>query len=105
MPSETTSLSPLEELMFQRWLQQNKITDSDNPQSHYDYRGFFKSGQDYSEGSHFPDTFKQHGHPTFSDESQYATPFDPQGGIWINRGGGDELLKRLALVSPLTLKR
>lgn len=64
----------------------NKIADLDHPDSHYDYRGFFKK-----EGAkpvrfgidHFTDQFKQHGHPTFSQESQYSKgPWD--GGMWIN---------------------
>lgn len=101
MPSEVTSLSPLEEALFRKWATSNKVTDIDNPDAHYDYRGFFKSGTAHSQGNHFPDTWKQHGHPTFSDESQYATPLDPQGGMWINRGGGDELIKRIPVLNSL----
>jgi hypothetical protein len=87
MPTETTQLSPLEEQLFQRWVGQNKIPDLDHPDSHYDYRGFWKSSQGASHppGSemHFPDTFKQHNHPTFSQESQYSKgPWD--GGMWVN---------------------
>lgn len=103
MPAEITPLSPLEEALFQKWVAKNNLTDVDNPDSHYDYRGFFKSAQAHAPGSHYPDTFKQHGHPTFSDESQYATQFDPSGGVWVNRGGGDELIKRLPLVNLLSM--
>src|SRR5262245_13980 len=80
---EVTPLSPLEELSFRRWAQQNQITDVDHPQSFYDYRGYWKStgGKPHKPGDHFPDTFKQHGHPTFSVESQYSKgPWD--GGMW-----------------------
>lgn len=103
MPGEVTPLGMAEEVAFQAWAQANGIRDVDRPDSHYDYRGFWKQSQGAAHvpGAqvHFPDTFKQHGHPTFSDESQYATPVDPQGGIWVNRGGGDEQLKRLPALS------
>lgn len=85
MPFETTQLSPLEEAVFQRWLMKNKIENVDAPDAKYDMRGFWKStfGAPHPPGSqeHFPDTFKQHGHPTFSIESQYSKgPYD--GGMW-----------------------
>ncbi len=84
---DTTALTPLEELQFQRWATDNKIPDVDHPDSYYDYRGFWKStlGAPHAPGSvmHFSDTFKQHGHPTFSQESQYSKgPAD--GGMWVN---------------------
>lgn len=81
---EVTKLTPLEEALFQRWVKENGISDVDSPDAFYDYRGFFqqngpkpvKFGVD-----HFPDTFKQHGHPTFSIESKYSKgPWD--GGMW-----------------------
>lgn len=84
--AEITQLSPEDELRFQQWARQNKIADVDRPGSYYDYRGFWKQmgsvpvkfGQD-----HFPDTYKQHGHPTFSQESKYSKgAFD--GGMWLN---------------------
>jgi hypothetical protein len=81
MPDETTQLDPLEEVLFKRWAQQQGLTDVDHPDSHYDYRGFFLSQAPHIPGMHFPDTFKQHGHPTFSQESNYSRgPFD--GGMW-----------------------
>lgn len=84
--SETTMLSPIEEQLFKSWAKANQIEDVDDPQSFYDYRGFFKvtNGAVHPPGSveHFPDTFKQHGHPTFSIESIYSKgPFD--GGMWV----------------------
>lgn len=64
---------------------QNGLTDVDHPESKYDYRGYFRQfgnkpirfGVD-----HFTDTYKQHGHPVFSAESQYSRgAWD--GGRWI----------------------
>lgn len=83
--AETTALSPQEEQQFRTWIAANKIADLDQPDTHYDYRGFWKAtkGAPHPPGSeqHFPDTFKQHGHPTFSVESQYSKgPND--GGRW-----------------------
>lgn len=83
---ETTLLSPIEEQLFKAWGKANGIEDVDAPESFYDYRGFFKAtnGAVHPPGSveHFPDTFKQHGHPTFSIESIYSKGAN-DGGIWI----------------------
>lgn len=92
MPKEQTRLTPEEEMAFQAWAQANKIENYDHPDAHYDMRGYWKQvaakGGDESQINagdglrHYPDTFKQHGHPTFSVESQYsAGPFD--GGRWL----------------------
>lgn len=80
---ETTQLSPLENEMFQRWVLDNQIGDLDHPQSFYDYRGFWKEHPDFKRapGQHLTDKFKQHGHPTFSVESQYSLGPD-DGGTW-----------------------
>lgn len=80
---ETTRLSPSDEAKFQAWAAANKIADVNSPEAHYDYRGFWKAGgPGPAADGHFPDTFKQHGHPTFSVESQYSTsPTD--GGQWV----------------------
>lgn len=81
--SEQTSLSPDDERRFRSWVAANAIPDVDNPEAHYDYRGYWKrtQGVAHTPGEHFPDTFKQHGHPTFSVESQYSKgPND--GGRW-----------------------
>lgn len=83
---DTTPLPPELETAFRAWAKANAIRDVDHPDSHYDYRGFWLStlGAPHPSGAeqHFPDTFKQHGHPTFSQESQYSTgPSD--GGLWI----------------------
>lgn len=79
--NETTQLPPQREAEFQAWLRKNNVRDLDHPDSHYDYRGAFLAGVGRSGNAHFPDTFKQHGHPTFSVESQYSKgPAD--GGHW-----------------------
>ena len=97
--SEQTPLTPLEEQQFRIWAAMNGIKDVDAPEAFYDYRGFWKQtqGAPHAPGSeqHFPDTFKQHGHPTFSVESQYsAGPFD--GGRWLGESfvpnGADALM-------------
>lgn len=88
---EVTALSPQEEQQFLRWIQANHITDLNEPDSRYDYRGYWKDiasrGQTETQINaadhqlHYPDTYKQHGHPTFSVESKYsAGPND--GGRW-----------------------
>src|SRR3954469_22889532 len=70
---ETTQLAPEVQAAFELWLKQNNIHDLDDPRSHYDYRGAFRAGVGRDPGNaHFPDTFKQHGHETFSNESQYS---------------------------------
>ena len=86
---EVTTLAPQDEQAFRAWVTANKITDVDAPQSKYDYRGYWKdiasAGGDqrktYEDGPHFPDTYKQHGHPTFSVESKYSTGAN-DGGRW-----------------------
>ena len=92
MPSETTTLSPGEERQFRAWVRANGIRDLDHPDSHYDYRGYWKRevarGRDTTEINagdgqrHFTDTYKQHGHPTFSAESQYSRGLS-DGGRWL----------------------
>jgi len=88
-PREITALAPAQEQAFRGWAARNQITDVDAPESHYDYRGYFQEhgakpirfGTD-----HFTDTYKQHGHPTFSEESKYSTgPGD--GGRWTGKDG------------------
>jgi len=79
---EVTKLSPIEEVFFQLWAHKSGIKDLENGK--YDYRGFYKEKGpvDYQWGvDHLPDTYKQHGHPTFSVESKYSKgPHD--GGMW-----------------------
>lgn len=81
-PWETTALPPDQERQFREWASSRKITDVDHPESRYDYRGFWlNGGRSSSADGHFPDTFKQHGHPTFSEESRYSLGRG-DGGTW-----------------------
>lgn len=98
MADETTHLDPLQEVLFQKWLLDNAnvpgVRGWDQPDTHYDIRGFFNDKEAlgrWSPGDHGPDTYKQHGHPTFSTESKYRQhPND--GGHW----GGEQYLPQLA---------
>lgn len=77
--NDTTVLTPEMEARFQEWVKQQKIRDVDLPDSNYDYRGAWLAGMsaDPKADMHWPDQFKQHGHETFSNESQYARgPYD-----------------------------
>jgi hypothetical protein len=56
---------------FQAWKAQNAPKDSG---ADYDLRGAFQAGVTPDPTTnHWPDTFKKPNHPTFSDQSQYAT--------------------------------
>jgi hypothetical protein len=108
MPQETTQLSPLEAILFQKWIADNGVQDLDHPDSHYDYRGYWKNvankgdnrTQLMNDGLHFTDQYKQHGHPTFSVESQYSKgPFD--GGMWA----GDVYLPQMTPAIGHTRKK
>jgi len=85
--AETTQLTPAEQPRFQAWVKRNRITDLDHPDSHYDYRGFWRQNPTFTRasGQHLTDEFKQHGHPTFSVESRYSRGVG-DGGRW---GGPD----------------
>lgn len=87
--NEVTVLDRFEDKLFRSWAKREGI-NYDNPKSFYDYRGYFKNvvlqGRDErvwtKEGWHYPDTYKQHGHPTFSTQSIYSRgPND--GGFWV----------------------
>lgn len=96
--SETTQLTPDETQAFMKWVIDNGIADLDHPNSHYDYRGYWKDlvskgktaqGVNPTDGlMHFTDAYKQHGHPTFSQESNYSAG-SPDGGMWV---GGETFL-------------
>jgi hypothetical protein len=94
MPDERTRLSDEDEAGFQEWVHTNRrapgVGNHDDPSSKYDMRGFYKdkaARAQWKPGDHFPDTYKQHGHPLFSAESKYSR--GPQdGGQWM----GDTLV-------------
>jgi hypothetical protein len=83
-PRDTTPLTPAAEKKFRAWTRQMGVTDADEPNAFYDYRGAYKAGVKPGADRHWPDTFKQHGHPTFSNESQYAG--EGEGGAWAPDG-------------------
>lgn len=99
-----TRLSPDEESQFQQWIKKNNIKDLNEPDSKYDYRGFWKQNPDFAHrpGEHFVDTFKQPGHETFSNESQYATPQD-FGGRWFDDTYAPQLATSRQGVNPVQL--
>jgi len=65
-----TALTPEEEKEFTAWKQKYAPRDSGED---YDYRGAFKAGEKPGKDGHWTDKFKKPNHPTFSDQSQYAT--------------------------------
>lgn len=67
----------------------------DAKEHYYDYRGYYddlvKQGKQYdviTPDTHFPDTYKLPGHPTFSIESKYYKP-GMDAGFWV----GDQYVK------------
>lgn len=83
-----TPLAPMEEQLFQSWVQRNQVPFDPGPTADYDMRGFYRalmSGDprasnavDPNDGkTHYPDTWKTPYHETFSKESQWALPSAP----------------------------
>ncbi len=99
-----TRLSAQEEQSFATWKNQYAPQDSG---ADYDLRGAFKAGlvPDAATG-HWPDTFKKPNHPTFSDQSMYATGANAaKAGRWEGEkfmppAGGGEQVERLGVVVP-----
>lgn len=75
-----TVLTPAEEQQFQAWKQRYAPNDSG---ADYDLRGAFKAGITPSSNGHWPDTFKKPNHPTFSNESKYASGAPDRAGRWV----------------------
>ncbi len=74
-----TPLNAADEDSFQAWRQQNAPNDSGVD---YDLRGAFKAGATPDANGHWPDTFKKPNHPTFSDQSMYASAAPGKAGRW-----------------------
>lgn len=75
-----TKLAPADEANFQVWKQRNAPNDSG---ADYDLRGAFKAGLQPDQASgHWPDTYKKPNHPTFSDQSIYASAAPGRAGHW-----------------------
>lgn len=76
-----TVLSPEDESQFQVWKQQNMPDDTGVD---YDQRGAFKAQFQQQSNGHWEDQFKKPNHPTFSDQSQYATGDQrDRAGYWV----------------------
>ena len=79
-PTYDTQLSPEQEQAYQAWKLQNAPRDSG---ADYDLRGAFQAGLSPDpQSGHWPDTFKKPGHPTFSNQSQYAAARPDLAGSW-----------------------
>lgn len=78
-PKFETPLSPTEEKQFTGWKQAVAPNDSGFD---YDFRGAFKAGTAPDNNGHWPDTFKKPVHPTFSDQSIYASARPDLAGSW-----------------------
>lgn len=83
-PSYVTPLHPVDELIFQKWVTDNRIPWRDEPKADYDMRGFWLAQQQGDPNAvrslmnqHFPDTYKTPYHESFSNESIYAGPDAP----------------------------
>ena len=70
-----------DEANFQNWKKQNAPDDSGVD---YDLRGAYKDRMQRSSNGHLGDKYKKPNHPTFSDESKYATGVQrDRAGHWV----------------------
>lgn len=94
-PTYDTQLSPAEEQSFQQWKRQYAPNDSG---ADYDLRGAYRSGlKPDPKTGHWPDTYKKPNHPTFSNQSQYATGANAaKAGRWE----GDKFIPATAATNP-----
>ena len=80
MPDKySTKLNPIEEALFRTWATKNKVSLDPGWNEDYDMRGLWKANPNATpdERGHWPDTYKLPNHPTFSDQSIYATSNAP----------------------------
>lgn len=84
-----TVLTPADEQGFQTWKSQNAPDDSGVD---YDLRGAYQADmQRDPDNGHMGDRFKKPNHPTFSDQSQYATGDQrDRAGFWVGPEGPDQ---------------
>lgn len=78
-----------DEPKFQKW--KAKVAPNDTG-ADYDLRGAFKEGAGRTgRDSHMTDKFKKPNHPTFSDQSKYATGDQAdRAGHWVGPEGPDQ---------------
>lgn len=75
-----TQLAPDDERAFQRWKARYAPNDSGYD---YDLRGAYQAGlKPDAKTGHWPDTYKKPNHPTFSDQSRYASAAPDRAGQW-----------------------
>jgi hypothetical protein len=68
--SYDTKLGPADEMAYAAWKRLHAPNDSGED---YDLRGAYLSGEVQAPDGHMTDRYKKPNHPTFSDQSQYAT--------------------------------
>lgn len=73
-----TPLKPEQEKAFQAWAKANPRLGNTYD---YDARGFWLHGAQAGANGHGADAWKKPNHPTFSDQSNYHSPYTP-GGSW-----------------------
>lgn len=82
-----TDLGP-KESDFQKWKAKNAPNDSG---ADYDLRGAYQDNMQKSDNGHMGDKFKKPNHPTFSDQSKYATGNQrDRAGNWVGPEGPDQ---------------
>jgi hypothetical protein len=98
----TTQLKPDEEVQFQAWAKRNGVRMEPGWNEDYDMRGLWKSNPNIvaDPRGHWPDTYKKPNHPTFSNESIYATPDAPR---WVGNKLIDNTGRVVADESPIAL--
>lgn len=80
--SFNTALTPEQEAAYQLWAKANpRLANTYD----YDSRGFWAAGAAAAPNGHGSDHWKKPNHPTFSDQSMYASP-DAPGGHWERDG-------------------
>ena len=82
--SHNTPLAPHEEPQYQQWAAQSGYHPVHDTYD-YDLRGAWKQGATPDARRHLTDQFKKPNHPTFSNQSQYATP---GAGKWATQPDG-----------------
>jgi len=83
-----TNLGP-KEADFQKWKAKNSPNDSG---ADYDLRGAYQEGMERTgRDAHMGDKYKKPNHPTFSDQSKYATGDQrDRAGHWVGEEGPDQ---------------
>jgi hypothetical protein len=82
-----TPLTPQQEQGFQDWMGMQRKTQNiyptDNGQD-YDFRGAYLNNANSSSNGHWADEYKKPNEPTFSNQSNYASPL-VNSGQWVGQ--------------------